>query len=416
MNETTFSLNSSASSDYGAIVIGGGFYGARLASMLRRRGLRVLLVEREASLLARASLRNQARVHNGYHYPRSILTSMRSRVNYRRFLDEYGDCVHAGFTHYYAVARGMSKVTAGQFVEFCRRIEAPLAPAPAHVAKLFDASRIEAVFEVEECAFDGAALGARMTRELTDAGVDVLLETEAVSITSTRGGVEVTLQHSSDAPRPPVHRSTRPPVIADLALNCTYSRLNHVLAASAAEPIPAKHELTELALVEPPESLGGAAVTVMDGPFFSLMPYPSRGLYTLSHVRYTPHYHWHDRPNRPVVEVLTTRGASRFEHMVRDAMRYLPAMRATRYVDSLWEVKTVMPRSEKDDSRPILLRRCAEHPALITVLGAKIDSVYDVEDALLAELDQRPARRVPRPTPTDVRRLPDLDRRPAGRR
>ena len=299
MNETTFSLNSSASSDYGAIVIGGGFYGARLASMLRRRGLRVLLVERESSLLARASLRNQARVHNGYHYPRSILTSMRSRLNYRRFLDEYGDCVHAGFTHYYAVARGMSKVTAGQFVEFCRRIEAPLAPAPAHVANLFDASRIEAVFEVEECAFDGAALGARMTRELADAGVDVLLETEAVSVNSTRGGVEVTLRHSSDPAGPPGHRSTGRAVNADLALNCTYSRLNHVLAASDAEPIPAKHELTELALVEPPEALGGAAVTVMDGPFFSLMPYPSRGLYTLSHVRYTPHYHWHDRPNQP---------------------------------------------------------------------------------------------------------------------
>ena len=342
MNETTFSLNSSASSGYGAIVIGGGFYGARLASMLRRRGLRVLLVERESSLLARASLRNQARVHNGYHYPRSILTSMRSRLNYRRFLAEYGDCVHAGFTHYYAVARGMSKVTAGQFVEFCRRIEAPLAPAPAHVAKLFDASRIEAVFEVEECAFDGAALGARMTRELEEAGVDVLLETEAASVISTRGGVEVTLRHSSDAAGPPVHRSTGRAVNADLALNCTYSRLNHVLAASDAEPIPAKHELTELALVEPPESLGGAAVTVMDGPFFSLMPYPSRGLYTLSHVRYTPHYQL-ARPSRinPSWMVLTTRGAtSRFEHMVRDAMRYLPAMRATRYVDSLWEVKT----------------------------------------------------------------------------
>jgi hypothetical protein len=28
------------------------------------------------------------------------------------------------------------------------------------------------------------------------------------------------------------------------------------------------------------------------------------------------------------------------------------------------------------------LRRSAEHPACITVLGAKIDSVYDVEDAL----------------------------------
>jgi hypothetical protein len=75
-----------------------------------------------------------------------------------------------------------------------------------------------------------------------------------------------------------------------------------------------------------------------------------------------------------------------------------------------------MPRSEQDDSRPILLRRCLEHPSLLTVLGAKIDSVYDVEDALTALLDQRPAPHAPRPTPTDVRRIPAVDRRPAGRR
>jgi hypothetical protein len=305
------------------------------------------------------------------------------------------------------VARGMSKITASQFTEFCRRIEAPLKPAPPHVAKLFDASRIDAVFEVEECAFDAVSLAARLSRELDEARIDVALSTEALSLKSMRHGVEVTLRGAGGGENR---------VTAELALNCTYSRLNHLLAASNAEPIPAKHELTELALVEPPVELGGAAVTVMDGPFFSLMPYPSRALYTLSHVRYTPHYSWQDRTNQPVVELLTTRGASRFDHMVRDAARYLPAMRGARYVDSLWEVKTVMPRSEQDDSRPILLRRCAEHPGLITVLGAKIDSVYDVEDALLAELERRPARQVPRPTPTDVRRIPDLDRRPAGRR
>ena len=68
--------------------------------------------------------------------------------------------------------------------------------------------------------------------------------------------------------------------------------------------------------------------------------------------------------------------------MVRDAQRYLPIMRDTRYVDSIWEVKTIMPRSEQDDSRPILLRRSDEYPACLTVLGAKLDSVYDVEEAL----------------------------------
>src|SRR4051812_47042389 len=99
--------------------------------MLNRMGRSVLLVEREAGLLSRASLRNQARVHQGYHYPRSVLTALRSRVNYTRFVDEYADCVDETFAHYYAIGRNLSKTTASQFAEFCRRIGAPLEAAPA---------------------------------------------------------------------------------------------------------------------------------------------------------------------------------------------------------------------------------------------------------------------------------------------
>lgn len=370
---------------YDAVVVGGGFYGARLALLLRATGRSVLLVEREPVLLGRASLNNQARVHNGYHYPRSILTSLRSRLNYARFIDEYPDCVDRSFPHYYAVGRAMSKITAAQFVEFCRRIGAPLSEAPKRVVQLFDASRIDAVFEAQECAFDAVKLRATLVRQLEAAGVDVALETEARRVWTERDGTWIALATPDGNARD---------VQTELVLNCTYSRLNHLLAASGAATIPAKHELTEMALVQPPPALGGAAVTVMDGPFFSLMPYPSRGLFTLSHVRYTPHGNWYDRPTEPIADrdALRKAPSSWFAHMVRDAQRYLPAMRATRYVDSLYEIKTVMPRSEQDDSRPILLRPSVEHPALITVLGAKIDSVYDVEDALQALLSGGSAR------------------------
>jgi glycine/D-amino acid oxidase-like deaminating enzyme len=363
-----------------AIVVGGGFYGARLALMLGELGKQVLLVEREPELLARASLRNQARVHNGYHYPRSILTSLRSRLNYARFVDDYAECVDQSFPHYYAIGRRMSKITAAQFGEFCRRIGAPLSAAPADAKRLFDADRIDSVFEVQECAFDAAKLRARMVSDLAEAGVDVSMNTAATRVASrSDGAAVVTLARGGDEYE----------VDADLVFNCTYSHLNRLLVNSAAAPIPMKHELTEMALVEPPAELGGAAVTVMDGPFFSLMPYPSRGLFTLSHVRYTPHCSWHDASGAPIYDgdSLLANRATRFVHMTRDAARYLPSMRGARYVDSLWEVKTVMPRSEQDDSRPILLRRSAEHPACITVLGAKIDSVYDVEDALRKLLD-----------------------------
>ena len=375
------------SNSYASVIVGGGFYGARLALALRARGGPVLLVERESELLGRASLRNQARVHNGYHYPRSILTSLRSRLNYARFLNEYGDCSYQAFTHYYAIGARTSKVTAAQFAEFCRRIGAPLKDAPDHIANLFDAARIERVFEAIECAFDAVKLRRRMTRELADAGVEVRTSTEAIRIeTVAESTTLVTLQRDEQ-------EST---VSASLVLNCTYSRLNHLLARSNAATIPAKLELTEMALIEPPPDLGGAAVTVMDGPFFSLMPYPSRGLYTLSHVRYTPHCNWHDRPGQPLTDIgEPSRGrTTRYLHMVRDAERYLPAMRESRYVDSIWEVKTLMPRSEQDDSRPILLRRSTEHPGCLTVLGAKIDSVYDVEEALSAFLEREPAMAV----------------------
>jgi glycine/D-amino acid oxidase-like deaminating enzyme len=358
---------------YDALIVGGGFYGCRIALMLKRMGRSVLLVEREAELMSRASLRNQARVHQGYHYPRSVLTALRSRVNYTRFVDEYADCVDETFAHYYAIGRSLSKTTAPQFAEFCRRIGAPLEAAPAEITRLFDSSRIEGVFSVRECAFDAARLAVRLRRELDEANVDVFVETEAVRAARTGDATAVTL----------VTRGSERTVTAPLVINATYARLNALLAASGADIIPAKHELTEMALVEPPPDLHGAAVTVMDGPFFSLMPYPSRGLFTLSHVRYTPHVSWLDESAaRRDGDTLLHARESAAVHMIRDAQRYLPAMRESRHVESIWEVKTVMPRSEKDDSRPILLRGSEQLPGVITVLGAKIDSVYDVEDAL----------------------------------
>ena len=168
---------------------------------------------------------------------------------------------------------------------------------------------------------------------------------------------------------------------ASRVFNCTYSSLNTLLANSHASLVPLKRELTELALVKSPPELEGIGVTVMDGPFFSLMPYPARpGLCTLSHVRYTPHCAWHDVPGAPPLDgvELLDGYATRFPHMVRDAARFLPGIAGATYVDSLWEIKAIMPRSEQDDSRPILFRESPEIPGLFSVLGAKIDSAYDV--------------------------------------
>ena len=68
---------------------------------------------------------------------------------------------------------------------------------------------------------------------------------------------------------------------------------------------------------------------------------------------------------------------SNYQYMVKDAARYLPCLQDARYVDSLWEVKTVLPLSEKDDSRPILFKAHWGLPNLICIMGGKIDNIYD---------------------------------------
>ena len=351
-----------------AAVIGGGFFGCSLALALRARGERVTLLEREADLLLRASANNQARVHGGYHYPRSILTGLRSRLNYPRFVAEFAPCIDRSFRHFYAVARRQSQVTARQFETFCRRIGADLAPAPAEVRAWFDPELVEKVYEVEEHAFDVGLLREAMRARLQEARVEVQLATRALRAS------------------PGELHTDRGALRASWIFNCTYSSVNALLSASGAECVPLRHELAEVALVEPPPALRSCAVTVMCGPFFSLMPFRAQRLHSLTHVRYTPHFAWEERaaaagsPPAPA--------GSRAAHMLKDAQRYLPAVSMARHVRSLYEVKTVLPQSEHDDSRPILFKRCSELPGLVSVMGGKIDNVYDLPrelDDLLLE-------------------------------
>jgi hypothetical protein len=136
-----------------------------------------------------------------------------------------------------------------------------------------------------------------------------------------------------------------------------------------------------MALVEPPPQLKDKGITVMCGPFFSIMPFPPRNLHSFSHVRYTPHREWHTNKTAyqdPYEIFQNLPRNTNYERMVRDAQRYLPVISESRYVNSIWEVKTVLPRSEVDDSRPILLKRDHGLANLNCITGAKVDNVYDI--------------------------------------
>ena len=106
-------------SAFDAAIIGGGFYGCSMALYLRGSGVgRVLILERDEDIMRRASYANQARVHTGYHYPRSLLTGLRSRLHLPRFSRDSADCTYHSFETYHDIWRVLAHLAPAHFRAF----------------------------------------------------------------------------------------------------------------------------------------------------------------------------------------------------------------------------------------------------------------------------------------------------------
>ncbi len=374
---------------YDAIMVGGGFYGCAIAGYLARRGWRVALVEREAELMTRASFVNQARLHNGYHYPRSFRTARRSRVNLDPFRSVFPEAVFSEFRALYAIARNGSKISPAHFERFGQVVGMPMRPAPAEDAALFDHRLIEKVYEVEEPAFNASILRQHHVAELRHLDVDVLTGHQVISVEPLADHRASPLLVSTD---------TDQQLVADWVFNCTYADLNHAYGEHAGhEPVSDRfglvHQIAEVALFKPPPPLARRGVTVMDGPFFSAMPFPALGLHSLTHVRYTHHAKWNEDGELPfgftercpttiLRRYLETGGGkfgrSRFAWMVRDAARYMPALAGVPLADTLIDIKTLAVGTQVDDARPILMHRDDRMGRLVSVMGGKVDNIFDI--------------------------------------
>lgn len=367
--------------DKRAVVLGGGFFGCATAIHLAQRGWSVDVLEQGAELMRRASYVNQARLHNGYHYPRSFQTAIRSRANMPQFCEIYPEAVFTEFRSLYAIARYDSKVSARGFTNFCKASGIPLQRATVQDRSLFDQRLIEEVFEAVEPAFDARALLAHALNAMPALDIRVHLHTCVTGVTSAATAAQGLL----------VKTQVGDVFSAPWVFNCTYAALNHISGRQGPPQMSLQHKISEVLLVKPPPELKGRGITVMDGDFFSITPFPARGLHSLTHVRHTHHVSWIEnsqsaRPVNPLVilqEYLRGHprgmtGRSRGPWMIRDAQRFVPCIQNVKVVESLMDIKTLMTKTAVDDARPILFHRDAAMPGLVSIMGGKIDNIFDV--------------------------------------
>lgn len=370
---------------YDKIIIGGGLYGLYAADFCAKRGQNILVLEYDHALFERATYINQARVHMGYHYPRSLTTAVKSAGYFRRFNDDFGFCIHDRFDQIYATSGQFSWTNAMQFQEFCRA--AQIKCEEVAPSKYFQKGVCDGAFLTEEYTYDAKILqkyyedrlfgkkhvtflfGARLRKIVRD-GAEFIVEMEDGSCFKS-----------------------------GYVLNATYASVNQVIdkvEGISKELFNIKYELCEIILCEPSQVLKDTGITVMDGPFFSIMPFGKTGLHSLTSVTFTPHVTSYEaKPEFSCQEgcecspqslgncnLCEHKPQSAWAYMSHLADKYMRPEYAYSYVKSLYSMKPILKSSEVDDSRPTAVRLLSREPVFISVLSGKINTVYDLDEYL----------------------------------
>ena len=371
--------------NYDKIIIGAGLYGLYAAKFCGEKGEKVLVLEYDAQPFMRATYINQARVHMGYHYPRSYSTAIKSAHYFNRFNDDFNFCIHKKFKQIYATSASFSWTNAKQFQEFCKN--AGILCIPIDTDEYFNAKTCDGAFITEEYTYDAIFLRDYFLNALAKlSNVTIICNSKIDSILQNSSHFKVRFNSLQEA-------ST------DYLLNATYASTNQILSKinKSYSPFKIKYELCEIILCNVDKRLENLGITVMDGPFFSIMPFGKTGYHSLTSVTFTPHKtSYTSLPTFPCqaeytfcspnqlgnCNICNNQPKTAWPYMSQMARKYLKNDFGFSYERSLFSMKPILQASEVDDSRPTVIRQLSDSPKLISVLSGKINTVYDLDEVL----------------------------------
>lgn len=317
-------------------ILGGGWYGCSIAAAFAEEGHWVEVHETGDRIFAGASGNIPARLHLGFHYPRSRVTRAACQEHSEAFMSRYGGLTAGVPVNIYAVAANRSLVDFDQYVRTLRgEVEFVTIAQPRE----FGLHNVE---------------GAVLTGER-----HILTDRARAHFEDKLGDrIRLNMEPSDLLDHPGW----------DVTIDCTF-------CAHEAAGVD-RYEPCLVVLLEGPTD---RAVTIMDGPFPSLYPWDEeRGLCSLSSALLTPF----SKEIRTWAEAMKAmKGASldavreRAKRMIAQMAEFYPAISAFTPVDYRLSVRA-MPLSGAD-MRLVDVVRLGDR--LLRVRAGKIDAVIHAE-------------------------------------
>jgi hypothetical protein len=239
------------------VIVGAGWYGCHIASLLVKNNKEILIIDKANDFFTGSSSKNQNRLHLGFHYPRSMETIHECKYGYEQFVKKYNQLIsHIPNNNYY-ISKTLSKINIQEFIK-----------------------------KIDEAGLDYTSLATESTGSLNLKGLeDICFNTREMYIDHRKAATYFKDTLSKYLHPCPDNIFTSIDSIkenlkldnSDILINCTYNQLN-----------PIEYEKYELyiSLIYKID-MDPFAITIMDGPFFSIYPYDIENkLYTVTSVEH----------------------------------------------------------------------------------------------------------------------------------
>ncbi len=365
------------------IIFGAGIFGLYAANLLFKKGYKIALVERDKEPFSRASYVNQARLHYGYHYPRSIGTAQQAIKYFERFNKDFNFAINSKFRKIYAISSRISYTSAKQYLKFCDYLKIPAFEIDAK--QYFNKGMVEAAFETKEYAFDAEMIKKSLVDKVSASkNVEIFFNKNLKSVEKTNDSYVL-------------HFNDKSVFETGFVLNTTYAAVNQIINRFNCEKFKIKYEICEMIVCTMNDKFKNAGLTVMDGPFLSVMPFGLTKYHTLSAVQYTP-----IKTSFKALPIFECQGINNncsmtnlencnlcpdkpkttWKYMSQLAKKFFIPEISMTYNDSLFAIKPILEAAEIDDSRPTIIKMFSKKPTFISALSGKINGIYELEEIL----------------------------------
>lgn len=343
-------------------VIGSGFFGLSIANFFEERKASVDIFESKDIPFSGASFYNQCRIHQGFHYPRSAYTIYQSIMGFEKFIREYSPAVGKVKKNWYLVKKD-SLVNREQYLA------------------VMDSFSLK----YQELKDPPAFIKNKQDFELSILTTEHFVNLKKLkSIILQRINSRIHLNHriiSVDAENGNVYTNEKRYGSYDFIINCTYNNPN--LGLCNLTSFNLKYELAAILYAKTSLS-SNEAVTIMDGPFISVYPADNRH-HTISSVIHTPFMKFGN--HKDFGEMFD----NRFHLAKKNKTNLKIIEHAKEFIDIniqdelLWITGKTKLKTDKGDSREVLVRK---NQKLISVLGGKLDAIYEAKRKVLEVLNE----------------------------